>query len=273
MHTQPGLGRVSARRRTGMSRKAKIGDTTLLRFSSRSVGDVAIPFPERGDSCGHTFSSITAVLRRAVNGCPGTCAAATRYSRRSTSGLNPVDFQVPTGEAARHPAAKASVWCSATTREVIAVGSDVQRFAWGTVCLPGPRRIVRAHSLSSTASTRTTRAHAPESGISRRAACLLRPDCSAGIRDELGVQPGQKVFISGGAEGSAPLQFRSPNGWAAHVTTTASKRGEALVRSLGCERRSIITVQDISTRKSRFDADWTWLEAKRTRQDVRNHEA
>src|SRR5258708_6655814 len=132
-----------------MSRKAKIGDTTLLRFSSRSVGDVAIPFPERGDSCGHTFSSITACLK-----------------------------------------------------------------------------------------------------------------ALQALRDELGVQTGQKVFISGGAGGVGTFAVQIAKWLGAHVTTTASKRGEALVRSLGCDEAIDYTVQDISTEEGRFDAGFDLIGGK-----------
>jgi NADPH:quinone reductase-like Zn-dependent oxidoreductase len=66
------------------------------------------------------------------------------------------------------------------------------------------------------------------------------------LRDELGVKPGQRVFISGGAGGVVTFAIQIAKWLAAHVTTTASKRGEALLRSLGCDEVIDYTTQDIS---------------------------
>jgi alcohol dehydrogenase len=74
------------------------------------------------------------------------------------------------------------------------------------------------------------------------------------LRDELGVKPGQKVFISGGAGGVGTFAIQIAKWLGAHVTTTASKRGEALVRSLGCDEVIDYTAQDISRTGGRFDA-------------------
>jgi NADPH:quinone reductase-like Zn-dependent oxidoreductase len=74
------------------------------------------------------------------------------------------------------------------------------------------------------------------------------------LRDELHVKPGQKVFISGGAGGVGSFAIQIAKWLGADVTTTASKRGEALVRSLGCDAVIDYTVQDISSTDDRFDA-------------------
>jgi alcohol dehydrogenase len=55
------------------------------------------------------------------------------------------------------------------------------------------------------------------------------------LRDELGVQPGDRVFISGGAGGVGTLAIQLAVSMGAEVATTASPRGADLVRSLGAE--------------------------------------
>jgi alcohol dehydrogenase len=56
-----------------------------------------------------------------------------------------------------------------------------------------------------------------------------------GLRDELGVTAGDRVFISGGAGGVGTLAIQLAVWMGATVATTASPRGEQLVRSLGAE--------------------------------------
>jgi alcohol dehydrogenase len=82
------------------------------------------------------------------------------------------------------------------------------------------------------------------------------------LRDELAVKPGQNVFISGGAGGVGTFAIQIAKWLGAHVTTTASKRGEALVRSLGCDEVIDYTAQDISKAGRRFDAGFDLIGGK-----------
>jgi alcohol dehydrogenase len=74
------------------------------------------------------------------------------------------------------------------------------------------------------------------------------------LRDELAVKPGQRLFISGGAGGVGTFAIQIAKWLGAHVTTTASKRGEALVRSLGCDEVIDYTAQELSEAGRSFDA-------------------
>jgi alcohol dehydrogenase len=82
------------------------------------------------------------------------------------------------------------------------------------------------------------------------------------LRDELAIKPGQSVLISGGAGGVGTFAIQIAKWLGAHVTTTASKRGEALVRSLGCDDVIDYTAQDLSTIDTRFDAGFDLIGAK-----------
>jgi alcohol dehydrogenase len=70
------------------------------------------------------------------------------------------------------------------------------------------------------------------------------------------------VFISGGAGGVGTFAIQIAKWLGAHVTTTASKRGEALVRSLGCDEVIDYTTQDISKAGDRFDAGFDLIGGK-----------
>jgi len=82
------------------------------------------------------------------------------------------------------------------------------------------------------------------------------------LKDELGVKPGQKLFISGGAGGVGTFAIQIAKWLGADVTTTASKRGEALVGSLGCDQVIDYTAQDISKVEDRFDAGFDLIGGK-----------
>ncbi len=55
------------------------------------------------------------------------------------------------------------------------------------------------------------------------------------LRDELGLKPGSRVFIPGGAGGVGTFAIQLAKWLGAEVTTTASPRGRALVERLGAD--------------------------------------
>jgi NADPH:quinone reductase-like Zn-dependent oxidoreductase len=105
--------------------------------------------------------------------------------------------------------------------------------------------------------------HAAQSGFHGSAAVPLAGlTALQALRDELHVKPGQKVFISGGAGGVGTFAIQIAKWLGANVTTTASQRGEALVRSLGCDEVIDYTSQDISKTGARFDAGFDLIGGK-----------
>src|SRR5467141_2283257 len=173
------------------------------------------------------------------------------------AGLNPVDFKFRQGKLRAILRPKLPlVLGNELAGEVIAVGSHVKRFRVGDRVFARVAKD-RAGAFAEQACVDEDHvAHMPRDLDFTAAAGVPLAGLTAlqVLRDELGVQPGQKVFISGGAGGVGTFAVQIAKWLGAHVTTTASKRGEALVRSLGCDEAIDYTVQDISTEEGRFDA-------------------
>jgi len=74
------------------------------------------------------------------------------------------------------------------------------------------------------------------------------------LRDEIDVRTGQSVFISGGAGGVGTFAIQIAKWLGARVTTTASQRGDALVRSLGADDVIDYASANISGAGHAFDA-------------------
>src|ERR1700730_9170357 len=173
------------------------------------------------------------------------------------AGLNPLDFKFRQGKlrAILRPQLP-FVLGNELAGEVIAVGSDVKRFRVGDRAFARVAKD-RAGAFAEQACVDEDRA-AHMRGAHKKTAAAAVPLAALtalqALRDELGVKPGQKVFISGGAGGVGTFAIQIAQWLGADVTTTASKRGEALVRSLGCDEVIDYTTQDISKAGRRFDA-------------------
>ena len=181
------------------------------------------------------------------------------------AGLNPVDFKFRQGKLRAILRPKLPfVLGNELAGEVIAVGRDVKRFRAGDrvfarvakdragafaeqACVDEDHAALMPRNLDFTAA-----AAVPLAGLTALQA----------LRDELRVEPRQKVFISGGAGGVGTFAIQIAKWLGAHVTTTASTRGEALVRSLGCDEVIDYTVQDLSGGQRRFDAGFDLIGGK-----------
>jgi alcohol dehydrogenase len=181
------------------------------------------------------------------------------------AGLNPVDFKFRKGMLrVIHRPRLPFVLGNELAGEVVAVGGGVKRFKVGDrvfarvakeragafaeqACVDEDHAALMPRDLDFTAA-----AAVPLAGLTALQA----------LRDELGVKPGQKVFISGGAGGVGTFAIQIAKWLGAHVTTTASKRGEALVRSLGCDEVIDYTSQSISEAGRRFDAGFDLIGGK-----------
>jgi alcohol dehydrogenase len=181
------------------------------------------------------------------------------------AGLNPVDFKFRQGKlrAILRPRLP-FVLGNELAGEVIAIGGDAKRFRVGDRVFARVAK-ERAGAFAEQACVdEDDAAHMPRNLDFTAAAAVPLAGLTAlqALRDVLRVKPGQKVFISGGAGGVGTFAIQIAKWLGAHVTTTASKRGEALVRSLGCDEVIDYTSQDISKTGARFDAGFDLIGGK-----------
>src|ERR1700739_1017195 len=173
------------------------------------------------------------------------------------AGLNPVDFKFRQGKLRAILRPKLPfVLGNELAGQVIAVGSDVKRFRMGDRVFARVAKDRAGAFAEQACVDEDDAAQMPRNLDFTAAAAVPLAGLTAlqALRDELDVKPGQKLFISGGAGGVGTFAIQIAKWLGAHVTTTASKRGEVLVRSLGCDEVIDYTVQDISSVQGRFDA-------------------
>ncbi len=157
-----------------------------------------------------------------------TCAA----------GLNPVDYKMRDGGTRLVFRVKLPAVAGGEVAGVIdAVGPGVTRFA------PGDRVFARVDKVKLGAFAEYVAvdqdfvATMPDSLDFVQAAGVPLAGLTAlqALRDELGVQQGEKVFIAGGAGGVGTFAVQLAKWLGAYVATTASPRGAELVRRLGAD--------------------------------------
>ena len=156
--------------------------------------------------------------------------------RVRAAGLNPVDSGIRQGKLRMvTPLKLPKVAGSELAGVVEAVGPGVTRFTVGDrVFARVDKRKLGAYAAYAVVHE-TLVAKMPESLDFADAAGLPLGGLTAlqALRDELGLTSGEKVFISGGAGGVGTLAIQLAVWMGAQVATTASPRGEKLVRSLG----------------------------------------
>jgi NADPH:quinone reductase-like Zn-dependent oxidoreductase len=181
------------------------------------------------------------------------------------AGLNPVDFKFREGKLRAILRPKLPfVLGNELAGEVIAVGSDVKRFRVGDRVFARVAKDRGGAFAEQACVDEIHAAHMPRNLDFTAAAAVPLAGLTAlqALRDELDVKPGQRVFISGGAGGVGSFAIQIAKWLGADVTTTASKRGEALVRSLGCDEVIDYTSQSISEAGRRFDAGFDLIGGK-----------
>lgn len=181
------------------------------------------------------------------------------------AGLNPVDFKIRQGKLRAILRSKLPfVLGNELAGDVIAVGPDVRRFRVGDRVFARVAKDRAGAFAEQACVDEDYAAHMPPNLDFTAAAAVPLAGLTAlqALRDELRVKPGQRVFISGGAGGVGTFAIQIAKWLGAHVTTTASTRGEALVRSLGCDQVIDYTARDITSVEERFDAGFDLIGGK-----------
>ncbi len=158
--------------------------------------------------------------------------------RVRAAGLNPVDFKTRRGDlkiVQRYPLP--AILGNELSGEVVACGEHVSRFGLGDRIFARVDKS-RMGAFAEFAIVEEDHAAAmPETLDFAIAAAVPLAGLTAlqALRDELHVATGQRIYISGGAGGVGTFALQIARHLGAHVATTASPRGQALVRELGAD--------------------------------------
>ena len=158
--------------------------------------------------------------------------------RVRAAGLNPVDYKIREGKMRLLNRLDLPMVAGSELSGVVEeIGAGVTRFAVGDrVFARVDKKKLGAYAPYAVVDE-TFVAKTPESLDFADAAGLPLAGLTAlqALRDELAVKADDRVFISGGAGGVGTFAIQLAVWMGAKVATTASSRGEGLVRSLGAE--------------------------------------
>jgi NADPH:quinone reductase-like Zn-dependent oxidoreductase len=158
--------------------------------------------------------------------------------RVHAAGLNPVDFKTRAGALKiirNYPLP--IVMGNELSGVVEAVGPAVTAFAKGDRVLARVDKDIMGAFAEYAVVDEKHAARMPASLDFPSAAAVPLAGLTAlqALRDELQLSAGQHVFIPGGAGGVGTFAIQCAKHFGAHVATTASPRGEALVKRLGAD--------------------------------------
>lgn len=181
------------------------------------------------------------------------------------AGLNPVDFKFRQGMLRPiHRPKLPFVLGNELAGEVVAIGREVKRFRVGDRVFARVAKERGGAFAEQACFGEDDAALVPRNLDFSAAAAVPLAGLTAlqALRDELQVKPGQRVFISGGAGGVGTFAIQIAKWLGAYVTTTASPRGEALVRSLGADDVIDYMAEDITKGGRSFDAGFDLIGGK-----------
>ncbi|XAS67270.1 NADP-dependent oxidoreductase [Micrococcaceae bacterium Sec5.7] len=175
----------------------------------------------------------------------------------AAAGLNPVDYKLRQGglKVIGRPKLPIVAGCE-LAGTVEAVGPGASGFAVGERVYARVEKLTLGAFAEFAAVHQDLVAPMPHSVDFVEAAGLPLAGLTAlqALRDELQIRPGTRLFISGGAGGVGTLAIQLAKYFGAEVTTTASPRGDALVRQLGADRVLDYTREDFADVLTDYDA-------------------
>jgi len=177
--------------------------------------------------------------------------------RVHAAGLNPVDYKTRSGALKMiHRYRLPIVMGNEFSGVVEAVGPGAGRFAIGDRVFARVDKDRMGAFAEHAVVHEDHAAHMPTSLDFPAAAAVPLAALTAlqALRDELQVRPGQRVFIPGGAGGVGTFAIQIAKHLGAYVATTASARGEALVRRLGADLAIDYTRERFEDRLIGYDA-------------------
>ena len=182
--------------------------------------------------------------------------------RVHAAGLNPVDFKTRQGAMKiirRYPLP--IVMGNELAGVVEAVGRGVSDFALGDRVFARVDKETMGAFAEYALVHESDAARMPLSLDFRSAAAVPLAALTAlqALRDELHLSPGQRVFIPGGAGGVGTFAIQLAKHLGGWVATTASPRGEALVRRLGADQVVDYTRERFEDRLAGYDGAFDLL--------------
>src|SRR3984893_9370356 len=182
--------------------------------------------------------------------------------RVHAAGLNPVDYKMRAGALRvirKYPLP--IVMGNELSGVVDAVGPGVMRFAKGDRVFARVDKDVMGAFAECAVVHEDHAALMPDSLDFASAAAMPLAALTAlqALRDELHLSAGQRVFIPGGAGGVGTFAIQIAKHLGAHVATTASPRGEALVKRLGADVVIDYTRQRFEEKLSGYDCAFDLL--------------
>lgn len=171
-------------------------------------------------------------------------------------GLNPVDYKTREGNLKIiFKPTLPIVFGNELSGRVVEIGAAVKNFKIGDEIVARVEKERLGAFAEQVCIDESVAAMAPKSMALGDAAALPLAALTAlqALRDELGAGAGKHVLITGGAGGVGTFAIQIAKILGAEVTTTASPRGEELVRKMGADHVIDYTKTELTSVTTKFD--------------------